>query len=68
MSPAGHKPPPAPKQVNGFHVGDRVITSLGRIAIITGFRLDGYIDAEYEGRHPTLAAVILQPHLLKRSP
>jgi hypothetical protein len=67
MSPAGHHQPTQPKSVNGFHVGDRVVTPLGRIATITGFRVDGYVDAEYEGRHPTLSAVILQPHTLKRA-
>ena len=66
MTPGWHQPKP-PHSIDGFHVGDRVVTPLGRIAKITGFRVDGYIDAEYEGRHPTLSAVILQPQTLKRA-
>ena len=54
-----------PEQINGFKVGDRVITPLGRYAIITGLRRDGFIDAKYENRHPALADVILQPNDLR---
>ena len=72
MTPAGHKPHQLPSFVKGangepIRVGDRVKTSLGHFAIIKSFRCDGYVDGEYEGRHPVLAAVILQPHLLVRA-
>ncbi len=55
-----------PHQIAGFRVGDRVITPLGRIARITLIRKDGFLDAQYEGRHPMLSEVILQPHSLKK--
>jgi len=66
MTPAGHHPPKKPDQIAGFHVGDRVITPLGRIARISGIRLDGLLDADYEGWHSRDGSVILQPQLLKR--
>jgi hypothetical protein len=64
--PAGHNQPKPIQQVNGFKVGDRVVTPLGRIARITGFRQDGYIDAEYEGWHSREGSVPLQPHTLRK--
>ena len=67
MTPAGHNQPKPPQSVNGLHVGDHVVTPLGRLATITGLRTDGYIDAQYDNQHPTLAAVILQPHTLKKA-
>lgn len=56
--------PVAQKQANGLRAGDRVRTSLGRIAVIVAIRSDGYLDAKYEGWPPTLADVILKPELL----
>ena len=67
MSPTGHNQPRRPDQLNGLRVGDHVITPLGRHATITGLRVDGYVDASYDNQHPTLAAVILQPHTLKKA-
>jgi hypothetical protein len=67
MTPTGHNQPKPPHSVNGFHVGDKVITPLGRIATIVAFRTDGYVDGLYESGHPTLAQVILQPQTLRRA-
>lgn len=66
MTGQGLHQPRKPEHINGFRIGDRVITPLGRVAVITGFRQDGYIDGKYENQHPVLAAVILQPQLLRR--
>ena len=66
MTPAGHNPPKKPEHIGGFKVGDRVITPLGRTAVITGFRQDGMLDADYEGWHSRDGGVILQAQLLKR--
>lgn len=55
-----------PHQIAGVKVGDRVKTPLGRIAIILAVRPDGFLDARYEGQHPHLAEVILQPHMLQK--
>jgi hypothetical protein len=60
--------PKRPENINGFRAGDRVVTSLGRPATIIACRLDGFLDATYDDRHPRLAEVILQPHLLQRVP
>lgn len=55
----------APKRSqDGFSVGDRVLTPMGRIARITALRDDEYLEGKYEDAHPTLAEVILQPKLL----
>lgn len=62
MSP--YKPNKPPEHINGFRIGDRVKTPLGRIARIVGLRCDGYIEGEYEGQHPRLASVILQANQL----
>ena len=67
MTPAGHHPPQRPDQIAGFRVGDKVITPLGRPAVITGLRVDGLLDADYEGWHSRDGSVILQPSLLKRA-
>jgi hypothetical protein len=66
MTGKGHGAPNRPDSIGGFKPGDRVITSLGRPARIVGCRVDGFLDAEYEDRHPSLAAVILQPQFLRR--
>ena len=66
MTGQGQHQPKRPEHINGFRPGDRVITALGRPATITGCRIDGYLDAKYDDRHPSLADVILQPQLLKR--
>jgi hypothetical protein len=66
MSPAGHNQPKKPDQIGGFRVGDRVVTPLGRTARISGLRMDGLLDADYEGWHSRDGSVILQPSLLKR--
>lgn len=62
----GGNQPKKPESVAGYHVGDRVLTPLGRTARITAFRQDGLLDAEYEGWHSRDGSVILQPSLLKR--
>ena len=67
MTPAGHHQPQRPDQIGGFRVGDRVVTPLGRIARIAGLRVDGLLDADYEGWHSRDGSVILQPSLLKRA-
>jgi hypothetical protein len=66
MSGQGQHQPKRPENINGFRAGDKVTTSLGRPATITGCRLDGYLDAVYDDRHPSLADVILQPQLLRK--
>jgi hypothetical protein len=66
MTQGGHQPKP-PASIAGFHVGDHVITPLGRLATITGLRVDGLLDAEYEGWHSRDGSVILQLSLLKRA-
>ena len=68
MTPAGHHQPKKPDHIGGFRVGDHVITPLGRTARISGLRMDGLLDAEYEGWHSRDGSVILQPSLLKRMP
>ena len=67
MTGQGHHQPKRPDQIGGFRIGDRVLTPLGRTAIVTACRVDGLIDAKYEHQHPTLAEVILQPHTLKKA-
>ena len=67
MTPAGHHPPQRPDQIAGFRVGDKVITPLGRPAVITGLRVDGLLDADYEGWHSRDGSVILQPSLLRKA-
>jgi len=67
MTPTGHHQPRKPDQIGGFRIGDRVITPLGRIAHITGLRVDGLLDADYEGWHSRDGSVILQPSLLRRA-
>ena len=66
MKGRGQHQPVRPDSIKGFRVGDRVRTSIGRIAIITGLRIDGYIDGCYEGQHPSNGAVILRPADLVR--
>ena len=57
----------APKRSqDGFRVGDRVLTPMGRVARVTGLRRDEYLEAAYEDTHPTLAEVILQPKTLRK--
>jgi hypothetical protein len=67
MTLAGHRQPKPPDSVAGFRVGDRVITPLGRAAVITGIRHDGFVDAEYSGWHSRDGTVILQPATLRRA-
>lgn len=60
------KPPRRERKLNGFRIGDRVLTPLGRVAIVTGLRDDGYLDARYENWGLTTADTILQAATLQR--
>jgi hypothetical protein len=65
---AMRKQPKAPDQVRGIRVGDTVMTPLGRIAVVTKIRIDGYLDAKYvHVGSPVLADVILNADTVKRA-
>jgi hypothetical protein len=68
MTGKGHASPSRPASIGGFRAGDKVITPLGRRAVIIACRVDGFLDAKYtdEPWHPTLAEVILQAQTLTR--